>query len=45
MPVPDIVVRKAQDYGPGWDEELVRAYGLVPDHARMKYYRELWNAT
>ncbi|WP_404434848.1 aminoglycoside 3'-phosphotransferase [Microbacterium lacus] len=33
------------NYGPGWENELVEAYGLAPDAARMAYYQDLWNAT
>jgi kanamycin kinase len=33
------------NYGPGWTDALVEAYGLAPDAERMAYYQELWNAT
>lgn len=33
------------NYGPGWEDVLVRAYGLEPDRDRLAYYRDLWNAT
>ena len=33
------------NYGPGYEDLLVRAYGLEPDRERMAYYRDLWNAT
>jgi kanamycin kinase len=33
------------NYGPGWDEALIAAYGVAPDAARLAYYRALWNAT
>lgn len=33
------------NYGPGWTETLLEAYGIAPDRSRMTYYRELWNAT
>ena len=33
------------NYGPGWDEALIHAYGVEPDHLRLAYYRDLWNAT
>lgn len=33
------------NYGPGWENELIAAYGAEPDRARLAYYRELWNAT
>ncbi|TDE90848.1 aminoglycoside 3'-phosphotransferase [Occultella glacieicola] len=33
------------NYGPGWEDALIEAYGLAPDRARLEYYRDLWNAT
>lgn len=33
------------NYGPGWEHELVTAYGLPVDHERMDYYQRLWNGT
>ena len=33
------------NYGPGWEDALIEAYGVEPDRARLSYYRELWNAT
>ncbi len=33
------------NYGPGWEDALVEAYGLAPDALRMTYYQELWNST
>jgi kanamycin kinase len=33
------------NYGPGWEDALIEAYGVEPDHERLAYYRELWNAT
>lgn len=33
------------NYGPGWEDALVEAYGIEPDRRRLRYYRELWNAT
>jgi kanamycin kinase len=33
------------NYGPGWEDALIEAYGAVPDRERLAYYRELWNAT
>lgn len=33
------------NYGPGWEHELVSAYGLPVDHVRLDYYQQLWNAT
>lgn len=32
------------NYGPGWEDILIRAYGLEPDRERLNYYRDLWNA-
>lgn len=33
------------NYGPGWEDALIEAYGVEPDRARLAYYRDLWNAT
>lgn len=33
------------NYGPGWEDALIAAYGVEPDRARLDYYRGLWNAT
>lgn len=33
------------NYGPGWEDALVEAYGVAPDRERMAFYRDLWNAT
>lgn len=33
------------NYGPGWEDALIEAYGVDPDRERLSYYRELWNAT
>jgi len=33
------------NYGPGWEETLLAAYGIAPDRERLRYYKELWNAT
>lgn len=33
------------NYGPGWEDALIDAYGVQPDRPRLAYYRELWNAT
>jgi kanamycin kinase len=33
------------NYGPGWEELLLEAYGIDPDPERMRYYRALWDAT
>ncbi|GAA5165127.1 MULTISPECIES: aminoglycoside 3'-phosphotransferase [Amycolatopsis] len=30
------------NYGPGWEEPLLRAYGVEPDPDRTSYYRLLW---
>ena len=35
----------AWNYGPGWEADLLAAYGIEPDLERMDYYRKLWNAT
>jgi len=31
------------NYGPGWQEALLAAYGVEPDGVRMAYYRLLWD--
>ena len=31
------------NYGPGWDNLLLRAYGVPPDPDRTRYYRLLWD--
>lgn len=31
------------NYGPGWEEPLLAAYGVEPDPERTRYYRLLWN--
>lgn len=33
------------NYGPGWEDALLDAYGIDPDPVRIDYYRRLWNAT
>ncbi|KHK99820.1 aminoglycoside phosphotransferase [Microbacterium mangrovi] len=33
------------NYGPGWEDALIAAYGVDPDRERIAYYRALWNAT
>ena len=33
------------NYGPGWEDTLIEAYGVAPDRERLAYYRELWDAT
>ncbi len=33
------------NYGPGWEDALITAYGVQPDAVRLAYYRDLWNAT
>ncbi len=46
--LPDIAVASMStewNYGPGWEDALIEAYGVEPDRARLSYYRELWNAT
>ncbi|WP_329347924.1 aminoglycoside 3'-phosphotransferase [Streptomyces sp. NBC_01261] len=30
------------NYGPGWEEPLLDAYGVEPDPERIRYYRLLW---
>ncbi|MET9888113.1 aminoglycoside 3'-phosphotransferase [Streptomyces sp. NPDC006430] len=30
------------NYGPGWEEPLLEAYGVEPDRERITYYRLLW---
>ncbi|MEU1943203.1 aminoglycoside 3'-phosphotransferase [Streptomyces sp. NPDC020125] len=30
------------NYGPGWEEPLLEAYGVEPDLERIMYYRLLW---
>lgn len=35
----------AWNYGPGWEDALIAAYGVEPDRERLDYYRALWNAT
>jgi kanamycin kinase len=31
------------NYGPGWEGELLAAYGAAPDPDRTRYYRLLWD--
>lgn len=33
------------NYGPGWDAEFFAAYGVAQDADRIRFYRELWDAT
>jgi kanamycin kinase len=33
------------NYGPGWEEHLLAAYGIEPDEVRTAYYRELWEGS
>jgi aminoglycoside phosphotransferase len=33
------------NYGDGWEQELLDAYGIEPDPARIDYYRLLWDLT
>ncbi|MCM3780806.1 aminoglycoside 3'-phosphotransferase [Microbacterium hydrocarbonoxydans] len=35
----------AWNFGPGWEDALIEAYGVEPDRARIDYYRRLWNET
>lgn len=35
----------APNYGPGWEDALLDAYGVSPDPERIDFYRRLWNAT
>jgi kanamycin kinase len=30
------------NYGPGWEQTLLAAYGIKPDAERIRYYRLLW---
>jgi kanamycin kinase len=31
------------NYGPGWEQVLLGAYGIMPDAERTRYYRLLWD--
>jgi kanamycin kinase len=31
------------NYGPGWQQALLDAYGMAPDEKRIAYYRLLWD--
>ncbi|MGN6522034.1 MAG: phosphotransferase, partial [Actinomycetes bacterium] len=33
------------NFGPGWEDLLLEAYGVARDDARMDFYRRLWDAT
>ncbi|GAA2639732.1 aminoglycoside 3'-phosphotransferase [Streptomyces vastus] len=33
------------NYGPGWDNTLLDAYGITPDPERTEFYRLLWSVT
>ncbi len=33
------------NFGPGWEEPLLAAYGVAPDATRLAFYRALWDAT
>lgn len=33
------------NYGPGWEDELLAAYGIGADPERTRYYRLLWDLT
>jgi kanamycin kinase len=35
----------AWNYGEGWEDALIEAYGVDPDRERLSYYRDLWNTT
>lgn len=35
----------AWNYGEGWEDALIDAYGVAPDRERLAFYRDLWNAT
>ena len=35
----------AWNYGPGYEEALLDAYGIAPDPERTAYYRLLWDLT
>ncbi|MFF7331075.1 phosphotransferase [Streptomyces sp. NPDC008150] len=44
----DLAVASANtvgNYGPGWEDALLEAYGVTPDRQRLAYYRSLWRAT
>lgn len=30
------------NFGPGWEDVLIEAYGVTPDRERLEYYRRLW---
>ncbi len=31
------------NYGPGWEQAVLHAYGIEPDEERTRYYRILWD--
>ncbi|CAH0237009.1 Aminoglycoside 3'-phosphotransferase [Microbacterium oxydans] len=33
------------NFGEGWEDTLIDAYGIAPDLERIAYYRRLWNET
>ncbi|MFE9835383.1 phosphotransferase [Streptomyces sp. NPDC005551] len=33
------------NYGPGWEDDLLDAYGIAPDPQRTAFYRRLWSVT
>jgi kanamycin kinase len=33
------------NYGPGWEEPLLDAYGIAPDPDRIAFYRRVWSVT
>jgi kanamycin kinase len=39
------VMSAGWNYGPGWGDALLEAYGIRPDPARQAFYEALWNAT
>lgn len=33
------------NYGPGWEDAVLEAYGITPDPDRIAYYRQVWDVT
>jgi hypothetical protein len=33
------------NYGAGWEQQFLEAYGVYPDPERIAYYRLLWDLT
>jgi kanamycin kinase len=31
------------NYGPGWEQTFLQAYGIEPDPERTTFYRALWD--